>query len=137
MFSLNENNRIVMAQHPCDMRMGVNAMCGRVRMVGLNPASGDVYVFVGKSRKVMKILHWERGGYTIYYKRLEQGRFHPRIFLRQGIGFRSMRWDELVLLIEGISPKAARRRRFSIDENGAEKSDEKAQNNGGNIWLTR
>ena len=137
MFSLNENNRIVMAQHPYDMRMGVNAMCGRVRMVGLNPASGDVYVFVGKSRKVMKILHWERGGYTIYYKRLEQGRFHPRIFLRQGIGFRSMRWDELVLLIEGISPKAARRRRFSIDENGAEKSDEKAQNNGGNIWLTR
>ena len=57
MFSLNENNRIVMARNPCDMRMGVNAMCGRVRMVGLNPAGGDVYVFVGKSRKVMKILH--------------------------------------------------------------------------------
>ena len=86
MFSLNENNRIVMARYPCDMRMGVDAMCGRVRMVGLNPAGGDVYVFVGKSRKVMKILHWERGGYTMYYKRLEQGRFHPRIFLRQGVG---------------------------------------------------
>ena len=27
MFSLNENNRIVMAQHTCDMRIGVNAMC--------------------------------------------------------------------------------------------------------------
>ena len=137
MFSLNENNRIVMARYPCDMRMGVNAMCGRVRAVGLNPANGDVYVFVGKSRKVMKILHWERGGYTMYYKRLEQGRFHPRIFLRQGVGFRSMRWDELVLLMEGISPQVARRRRFLMDENGAEKSDGKAQNNGGNIWLTR
>ena len=97
MFSLNENNRIVMARYPCDMRMGVDAMCGQVRTVGLNPACGDVYIFVGKSRKVMKILHWERGGYTMYYKRLEQGRFHPRIFLRQGVGFRSMRWDELVL----------------------------------------
>ena len=61
MFSLNEDNRFVMAQHPNDMRMGVNAMCGQVRMVGLNPAGGDVYVFVGKSRKVMKVLHWERG----------------------------------------------------------------------------
>ena len=48
----------------------------------------------------------------MYYKRLEQGRFHPRIFLREGIGFRTMRWDELVLLMEGISPKVARRKRF-------------------------
>ena len=44
MFSLNEGNRFVMAQHPNDMRMGVNAMCGQVRMVGLDPANGDVYV---------------------------------------------------------------------------------------------
>ena len=67
---MNENNRIVMARYFCDMRMGVNAMCGRVRAVGLNPAGGDAYVFVGKGRKVMKILHRERGGYTMYYKRL-------------------------------------------------------------------
>lgn len=112
MFNLNENNRIVMAQHPTDMRKGVNTLCGEVRRVGLEPSNGDVYVFVGNSRKVMKLLHWEFGGYVVYYKRLEAGRFHPRIFLREGIGFRSMRWSELVLLMEGISPKAARRRRY-------------------------
>ena len=94
MFNLNEDNRIVMAQHPTDMRMGVNGMCRQVRKVGLEPSNGDVYIFVGKSRTTMKLLHWERGGYVMYYKRLEQGHFHPRIFLRQGIGFRSMRWDE-------------------------------------------
>lgn len=141
MFNLNENNRFVMAQHPTDMRIGVNGMCGHVRRVGLDPASGDVYVFVGRSRKVMKILHWERGGYTMYYKRLEQGRFHPRIFLRQGVGFRSMRWDELVLLMEGISPKVARRRRYHRPEPGRE-NDVKAgmkklENKGEKIWLSR
>ena len=94
MFNLNGDNRIVMAQHPTDMRMGVNGMCGQVRKVGLEPSNGDVYVFVGKSCTTLKLLHWECGGYVMYYKRLEQGRFHPRIFLRQGIGFRSMRWDE-------------------------------------------
>ena len=112
MFNLNENNRIVMAQHPSDMRMGVNCLSGQVRMLGLDPANGDVYIFVGRSRQVMKILHWEYGGYVIYYKRLEQGRFHPRIFLREGVGFRSIRWSELVLLVEGISPKVARRKRY-------------------------
>ena len=105
-----------MVYHPCDMRMGVNGMCGQIRSVGLDPTDGKVYIFVGKSRQIMKLLHWERGGFAMYYKRLEQGRFHPRIFLRQGIGFRSLRWDELVLLMEGISPKVARRRRYEKDE---------------------
>ena len=62
MFNLNENNRIVMSQHPSDMRIGVNRMCGQVRMAGLEPTSGDVYIFVGRSRRIMKLLHWERGG---------------------------------------------------------------------------
>ena len=62
MFNLNENNRFVMAQQPSDMRAGVNKLCGQVRSVGLDPANGDVYVFVGSSRKLMKLLHWERGG---------------------------------------------------------------------------
>ena len=59
MFNLNEDNRIVMAQHPTDMRMGVNGMCGQVRKMGLEPSNGDVYIFVGKSRTTMKLLHWE------------------------------------------------------------------------------
>ncbi len=64
----------------------------------------------------MKLFHRERGGYVMYYKRLERGRFHPRIFLRQGGGSRSMRWDELVLLMEGISPRVARRHRYIKEE---------------------
>ena len=133
MFNLNENNRIVMAQHPIDMRIGVNGMCGQVRAVGLDPANGDVYIFVGKNRRIMKLLHWERGGFAMYYKRLEQGRFHPRIFLRQGIGFRSMRWDELVLLMEGISPKVARRRRYEM----ADKNEAGDVKTSPKVWLSR
>ena len=57
MFNLNESNRIVMAQHPTDMRMGVNCLSGHPRMLGLDPANGNVNIFVGKSCQVMKILH--------------------------------------------------------------------------------
>ena len=39
MFNLNEGNRIVIAQHPTDMRMGVNGMWGQVRKVGLELAN--------------------------------------------------------------------------------------------------
>lgn len=122
-----------MSRHPSDMRIGVNSMCGQVRRVGLDPTNGDVYVFVGRSRRIMKLLHWERGGYVMYYKRLERGRFHPRIFVRQGIGFRSMRWDELVLLMEGISPRVARRIRYNEGGN----VDKLAGKSGRKSWLSR
>lgn len=137
MFNLNENNRFVMAQQPSDMRAGVNKLCGQVRSVGLDPANGDVYVFVGSSRKLMKLLHWERGGYAMYYKRLEQGRFHSKIFLRQGIGFRSMRWDELVLLMEGISPRVARRRRYQLEPAGQKNDYKTVKKTVQNNWLYR
>ena len=66
MFNLNENNRMVMSQSPTDMLIGVNGMCGQVRSVGLDPTNGDVYIFVGRTRKVMKLLHWEGGGYGLH-----------------------------------------------------------------------
>lgn len=122
MFCLNENNSLMMALNPTDMRIGLNGMSGQVRRFGLDPTNGAAYIFVGRSRQIMKILHWERGGYVTYYKRLEKGRFHPKIFLRDGEGFRKLRWDELVLLMEGISPKVARRKRYQINEKPMRKS---------------
>ena len=113
MFNLNENNQFLISNAPTDMRVGVNAMCGKVRQAGGDPTDGKVYVFVGKTRKVMKLLHWERGGYVMYYKRLETGWLSPRLFPSDlHIGFREIRWDELVLFIEGISLNARRRKRF-------------------------
>ena len=112
MFNLNENNRFAMSRNPMDLREGVDSLCGAVRSCALDSLNGDVYVFSNRSRTVLKLLHWERGGYTLYSKRLSVGRFHQGIFLREGVGFRSMRRDELVLLMEGISPGVARRKRY-------------------------
>ncbi|HNX89650.1 MAG TPA: IS66 family insertion sequence element accessory protein TnpB [Paludibacteraceae bacterium] len=39
--------------------------------------NGDVYVFLNKSRTTMKLLHWERGGFVIYYKRMDQLSLNP------------------------------------------------------------
>lgn len=116
------------------MRMGFNRLIGPV---GLDPSNGDVYIFVGLSRKLMKILHWEYRGYVLYYKRLEQGRFHPKKFLRQGVGFRPMRWSELVLLMEGISPKAARRHRYDHDVEPSDNHCGNVQNSIQKSWLYR
>ena len=138
MFNLNENNRFFISNAPTDMRVGVNVMCGKVRQAGGDPTDGKVYVFVGKTRKVMKLLHWERGGYVMYYKRLETGRLSPRLFPSDlHIGFREIRWDELVLFIEGISLNARRRKRFQASENKGKNYAENKKNTVSKIWLTR
>ena len=76
MFNLNENNRFVMSRNPMDLRKGVDSLCGTVRSCAPDPLNGEVYVSSNRSRTALKLLHWERGGYTLYYRRLSVGRFH-------------------------------------------------------------
>ena len=103
------------------MRVGGNAMCGKVRQAGHEPTNGRVYVF-----------------YVMYYKRLETGRLSPRLFPScQQVGFRQIRWDELVLFIEGISPGARRRKRFQVSENSGEDNIKKKEKGTSKVWLTR
>ena len=82
MFSLNEGNRFVVCLTGVDLRKGLDSLCGLIRYLSLSPVNGDVYVFLNKSRTTMKLLHWERGGFVIYYKRMESGRISHKIFLK-------------------------------------------------------
>lgn len=114
MFNLSESNRFVLYQLPVNMRCGVDGLCRYIQFLNLDPTNGDVYVFANRTRTLLKLLHWERGGYAIYYKRLESGRITHTIFPRAvTAGFSSYRWDELVLLMEGISIRTIRRKRYN------------------------
>ena len=41
-----------------------------------NPLSGHLFVFINRKQTQMKILYFDRSGYCIWSKRLEQGQFH-------------------------------------------------------------
>uniref|UniRef100_UPI004027BC3F IS66 family insertion sequence element accessory protein TnpB n=1 Tax=Alloprevotella sp. TaxID=1872471 RepID=UPI004027BC3F len=43
-----------------------------------------------KSRHLLKMLHWEHGGYVVYYKRLEQGRLTKAFFKQTEHAFMSL-----------------------------------------------
>lgn len=146
MFCLNETNRFVLCRQSTDMRKGPNRLCGLIRQSGLDPANGDVYVFIGASRHILKLLVWENGGYAVYYKRLEMGRISPAVFHDGGGGFRALSWEDLVLFLMGISPKTRRRKRYvgpvsaAVPESspeGARETEKKIKNNPRNIWLSR
>lgn len=100
MLSLSSSHTYYLYAAAVDMRKSFDGLCGLIRNQTVkNPASGEVFVFLNRSRNLIKLLHWEHGGFVLYYKRLEQGTFTPPALSGTG---GSIRWPELVLMIEGI-----------------------------------
>lgn len=63
-----------------DMRKGFNLLCGIiVNELGRQVTQGDAFIFINKARTHLKMLVYEQGGFTIFYRRLEKGAFEvPR-----------------------------------------------------------
>lgn len=117
MFSLGASHTYYLYHAACDMRKSFNSLSGLVcNELGRNPASGEVFVFINRRRNCIKLLHWERGGFVLYYKRLEQGVFtlpKPSAVNHTSAGS-VLSWPELVLMIEGIQAQQIRQQpRFS------------------------
>ena len=109
MFSLSSSHRYHLYRGVCDMRKSFNGLSGLVRSeLGRDPTSGEVFVFLNRRRTLLKLLHWEAGGFVLYYKRLEEGTFT----LPVGQGDQTVvRWPELVLMVEGIQVQQSRQAR--------------------------
>lgn len=106
MFSLTSQERYFLFGGPTDMRKSFDGLCGLVReKMGRDPLSGEVYVFINRRRDKIKLLRWERGGFTLYYKRLEVGTFTTATF--DGESYH-MPWADLVMMVEGIEIGKAR-----------------------------
>ena len=58
------------------MRKGFDSLAALVRdWLGHDPLSGHLFVFRSRRGDRVKLLWWDRDGWTLYYKRLEQGVF--------------------------------------------------------------
>ena len=94
--------RVWVATEPVDMRLGHDGLLGIVRSVFvLDPFSGHIFVFLDKRRDRCKILVWDRGGFVVYYKRLEKGRLSVRT-KADGLGPVSIDATDLAMLLDGI-----------------------------------
>ena len=63
------------------MRKGFNLLCGLVtNELGRQVTSGDAFIFINKPRTHLKLLVYEHGGFTIFYRRLEKGGFEVPAF---------------------------------------------------------
>src|SRR5438876_1219503 len=102
MFSLTSSNSYYLYKLPTDMRKSFDGLSGIISSaMKRDTLSGEVFLFISKSKDKLKLLRWEGDGFVIYYKRLEKGTLTiPADLWKENT--RHIRWAELVLMIEGI-----------------------------------
>ena len=116
MLSLGASQRYFMYAGVADMRRGFDGLSGLVRdAMASDPVSGDVFIFVNRRRNRMKLLVWDRTGFVLWYKRLEQGTFElPRA--AEGVESVLISWQKLMLILEGVKlDSVVQRKRFYLE----------------------
>jgi transposase len=107
--------RIFVSTQPTDMRRSFDGLAMMTREnMGQDPLSGHLFVFFNRRGDRVKIMFWDRSGFCIWYKRLEQGVFRlPQSIVNMPNP--EVEVTDLSLILEGIDLSSARRRkRFSL-----------------------
>lgn len=94
---------------PADMRLSFDRLAQMAeQIVCQNPFSGHLFLFRNKNGDKLKILYWDRDGYAIWYKRLEQGTFHFPAFHCDDTEIEAA---DLAALLGGIDLSCVKRRK--------------------------
>lgn len=111
MFFPEAHVKIWLYGKPTDMRKSFTGLAAMTKnVIGENPLSGHLFVFINRRQTQLKILYFDRSGFCIWAKRLEEGRFN---YSKSSGDKQSLSWTELKLIIEGIELKnTCQRKRY-------------------------
>jgi len=113
MIHLPASVRVYLCLTACDMRKSFDGLHAMVREhLELDPFAGHLFVFASRRRDRLKILYWDRDGFAVWSKRLEEGTYAVP-FGEAAERRREITAQELGALLSGIDlAQAERRRRY-------------------------
>jgi transposase len=104
MLTLPRSVRIYLCAGPVDLRKSIDGLGALAREYLHDLYSGHLFVFTSRRADRVKILTWDHGGFVLYYKRLERGRFQlPAI--APGAAEVELDATQLAMLLDGIDVK--------------------------------
>jgi len=106
MFRFEAQLSVFLHRDAVDCRKNINGLAVLVEQsLQLNPLARAVYAFTNRRRDRVKLLLWERNGFWMMTKRLEEDRFK----WPSGVGVERLTTEQLHWLLEGIDITAMRR----------------------------
>ncbi|MGC8210613.1 IS66 family insertion sequence element accessory protein TnpB [Ralstonia pseudosolanacearum] len=105
-FRFDEGLQIYLHRDAVDFRKSINGLAALVEQaMGLDPFAAAVYVFRNRRADRIKILGWDRNGFWLLLKRLEQDRF---VWPCQ-VAVAALSVEQLHWLLQGIDIEAMQR----------------------------
>lgn len=99
MFRFDPELKVYLHREAIDFRVGLNGLAVLVEQVlGMNPFEQALFVFRNKRRDPVKILGWQRNGFWLLMKRLEQDRF----IWPDAVAVPTLTVEQLHWLLDGI-----------------------------------
>ncbi len=100
MFRLSADLCVYLHRDPIDFRCGINSLAILVEQsMGLNPMARAVYAFCNRRRNRVKFLLYDRSGFLLVLKRLEEDRF---FWPRGDEAVLTLTTEQLHWLLDGI-----------------------------------
>ena len=101
--------RIWLCTGPTDMRRGFDRLAEQAYTVTRqDPQSGHLFLFRSRGGDRLKALWWDKDGYALWYKRLEEGTFKlPKVSVGQTSV--ELRGSELAMILDGIDLSSVKR----------------------------
>lgn len=97
----NTLSEIYLCLQPVDFRKGINGLVAMVEgELGQDLFSERLFVFTNRRRDKVKILYWERTGFCLWLKRLEEARFKWPTFLGGQVA--TLTGQQLNWLLDGV-----------------------------------
>ena len=113
MIHLPASVRVYLCLMPTDMRRSFDGLHALVRdHLHLDAFAGHLYIFSNRRRDRLKVLYWDRDGFAVWAKRLEEGSFAIPMG-EPGATRIEITTEELGAVLSGIDlQQAARRKRY-------------------------
>lgn len=117
MFFPEQHVRVFLYTQPTDMRKSFAGLRALTRQVlNEDPLSGAMFVFLNRRGTYVKVLYWDRTGFCIWSKHLEQGTFARG---DSGTIKRELDVTRLKCLLEGVDVSQARQRKRFLQKRAA------------------
>lgn len=102
LFSVQETVNYYLYRKPVKMSKSFDSLAALVRTeLDRDIVNGDVFIFLNRNRTMIKVLVYEKKGFSIFYRRLDEGSFLLPVIASDQVSYK-MSADQIMSMLSGM-----------------------------------